>query len=133
MLTFRGEAKDIEKIRKLVRYTLSLRPEAATADEPPNKKIKFDTQDGSVCETEGILSSDKLSYLHINFAQKLLKQQFPWVNGTPVHSFAVKEQSRQASPGPTSSDPLLYPGPLDCRINQRGWSSPYLRLGVLHC
>ena len=81
MLTFRGEAKDIEKIRKLVRYALSLRPEAATEDEPPNKKIKFDTQDGSVCETEGILSGDKLSDLHINFAQKLLKQQFPWVNG----------------------------------------------------
>ena len=52
---------------------LSFRPEAATKDEPPKKKIKCDTEDGSVSETEGIISSEKLSDLHINFAQTLLK------------------------------------------------------------
>ena len=78
MLTFQGDAKGIAKVSKLVSYTLSLRPEAAIKDEPPKKKI---TQDGSVSETESIISGEKLSDLHINFAQPLLKLQFPWVNG----------------------------------------------------
>ena len=82
VLTFRGGAKDIAKVSKLVSCALSLRPEAATGkDEPPKKKIMCDTQDGSVGETEGIISGEKLSDLHINFAQSLLKLQFPWVNG----------------------------------------------------
>ena len=51
---------------------------AATKDEPPKKKVKCDTQDGSVSE---IISCEKLSDLHINFAQTLLKLQFPCVNG----------------------------------------------------
>ena len=81
MLTFQGGAKDIVKVSKLVSYTLSLCPETATKDEPPKKKIKCDTQDGSDSKSEGIISGEKLSDLHINFAQTLLKLQFPWVNG----------------------------------------------------
>ena len=53
MLMFQGGTKDIAKVCKLVRYVLSLRPEAATKDEPCKKEIKFDTEDGSVSETAG--------------------------------------------------------------------------------
>ena len=75
VLTFQGGAKDIAKVSKLVSYALSWRPEAATKNEPPKKKIKCDTQYGSVSETEDIISSEKLSDLHINFAQTLLQLQ----------------------------------------------------------
>lgn len=60
--------------------SLSSGREAATKDEPPKKK-RFESQDTTASEVEGIISGEKLSDLHINFAQKLLKQQFPWVNG----------------------------------------------------
>ena len=53
VLTFQGGAKDIAKVSKLVSYALSLCPEAATKDEPPKKRIKCDTQDGSVSKSEG--------------------------------------------------------------------------------
>ena len=79
VLTFQGGAKDIAKVSKLVSYALSLCPEAATKDEPPKKKC--DTQDGSDSKSEGIISGEKLSDLHINFAQTLQMLQFPWVNG----------------------------------------------------
>ena len=78
MLTFEGDRKDVAKARRLVRYALFTSPEAATKDEPPKKKIKYDNSSN---ETKGIITGEKLSDLHINHAQKLLKQQFSCCNG----------------------------------------------------
>ena len=78
MPTFEGDVKDVAKAGRLVRYALFSSPEAATKDELPPQKIKHDN---STNETEGIITGEKLSDLHINHAQKLPKQQFPWCNG----------------------------------------------------
>ena len=81
MLMFEEDVKDVAKVSRLVKYALSSGPEAATKDEPPRKRNKFESQDTTASEVEGTISGEKLSDLHINFVQKLLKQQFPWVNG----------------------------------------------------
>ena len=93
MLTFEGGAKDIAKASKHVRYALSTSPETSTKepnpetssqDEPP-KKMKHDSQDDGTS-----VSNEKLSDLHINLAQQLLKQQFPQLNGLQC-TLSVKE------------------------------------------
>ena len=93
MLIFEGGAKDVAKVSKLVEYALSLSsvPEAATKDEPPKKRKRSESQDTAASEIESIISGEKLSDLHINFAQKLLKQQFPWVNGLQCTLLQSKE------------------------------------------
>ena len=74
MLTFEGGMKDVANVHRLVRYALSSSPgEAVTEDKPPKKKLKSHSQDDNVREVDSIISSVKLSDLHINFAQQLLK------------------------------------------------------------
>ena len=56
-----------------MKYALSSSTEK---DEPPKKKVKYESQGSSTDEVNSILDSiisgDKLSDLHINFAQQLL-------------------------------------------------------------
>ena len=98
MLTFEGGAKDIAKASKLVRYALSMSPEASTKepnpeapskDEPPKKKMKHDSKDDGT--SSKLISNEKLSDLHINLAQQLLKQQFPQLNGLQCTLFQSKK------------------------------------------
>lgn len=92
MLTFEGSSKDVAKATRLVKYALSSSTEK---DEPPKKKVKYESQGGSTDEVNSILDSiisgDKLSDLHINFAQQLLKQQFPLLNGLQCTLLQNKE------------------------------------------
>ena len=78
-----------------MKYTLSTIPETSTKepnpetsskDEPPKKKMKYDSQDDGTS-----ISNEKLSDLHINLAQQLLKQQFPQLNGLQCTLFQSKK------------------------------------------
>ena len=62
-------------------------PAAASKDEPANAKVKIQDPEavragpsGTICDIDSIVNGDKLSDLHINFAQRSLKQQFPWLD-----------------------------------------------------
>ena len=62
-------------------------PAAASKDEPANEKIRIEDPEvghagpsGTVCDIDSIVNGEKLSDPHINFAQRLLKQQFQWLD-----------------------------------------------------
>lgn len=105
LLKFEREEKYVTKV-KLVQYALPTMTTMASedSDRPPMKKVKYeDIADGesrsttitsatvatsdktikAICcpETETIVCGRKLSDLHINFAQHLLKAQFPRFDG----------------------------------------------------
>ena len=65
-----------------MKYTIAPSP-AANKDEPANKKIRNeDPEVGlALCDIDSTVNGEKLSDLHISFAQRLLKQQFPWLDG----------------------------------------------------
>ena len=90
MLTFEGGAKDVTKVRRLVKYALSSNRESAAKSEPL-KNMKCDSED-CCADVDSIINGDKLSDLEIKFAQKLLKQQFPALNGLQCTLFQSKPQ-----------------------------------------
>ena len=97
-LTFKGTMKDIAKITRLVKYTLSS-PNDASDEPPPKKKTRCDSPDSSSCaEAEGVIIGEKLSDVHINFAQQLLKQQFPQLNGLKSTLLQSKENTGEFLP-----------------------------------
>ena len=102
MLTFEGDRKDVAKASRLVRYALFSSPEVATKEEPSKKRKKHDN---STNYTNGIITGKKLSVLHINHAQKLLKQQFPWCNELQCTLLQSKEYVGKTFQG----DSLSYP------------------------
>lgn len=95
-LTFVGGLKDVTKVEKLVTKFLVPKkgPEEmkgtpaeknhlsghVNEDEPSRKKRRPDDNHLDV-ETESILDGEKLTDLHVHFAQQLLKRQFPYLNG----------------------------------------------------
>ena len=98
LLTFKGTMKDIAKIIRLVNYTLSS-PNDASDEPPPKKKPRCDSPDSSSCaEAEGVIIGEKLSDVHINFAQQLLKQQFPQLNGLKSTLLQSKENTGEFLP-----------------------------------
>ena len=89
ILKFEGCLKDIIKVERLIRKSLATsaqekKPsddhpsEHTSEDEPPRKKTRCIDQD---VDLEAICNGEKLTDLHVGFAQKLLKQQFPHLNG----------------------------------------------------
>ena len=74
-------------------------------NEPPEEKRKLEdsvidaNSDRKLTypETESIISGRKLSDLHINFAQQLLKKQFPNLVGCSLHSINKKQNKKRNS------------------------------------
>ena len=98
LLTFKGTMKDIAKITRLVKYALSS-PTDASDEQPPKKKKRCDSPDSTSCaEAEGVIIGEKLSDIHINFAQQLLKQQFPQLNGLKSTLLQSKENTGEFLP-----------------------------------
>ena len=76
ILTLSGAAKDIEKVKKLLKF--AVQTESDKENEPPKKRIKSCS---SICDLDTITSGEMLSDIPINLAQQLLKKQFPSLNG----------------------------------------------------
>ena len=103
LLTFRGDKKEVMKVRKLLGMKLQV-PESNVSS--PSKKRKLDvciiessmpeTQvinrpwlslnkiELSFADKELIIAGDELTDIHMNFAQAVLKKQFPELSG--LHS-----------------------------------------------
>ena len=78
----------LHKVQQPARIPRIDEPAAASKDEPANKKIRIEDPEvghagpsGTVCDINSIVNGEKLSELHINFAQHLQKQQFSWLDG----------------------------------------------------
>lgn len=94
ILTFEGSSTEIAKVEKLVKRSLAFltkendlkdTPAEVTAtvsedSEPARKKTRIDHTRLDI-ETGSILNGAMLTDLHIHLAQRLLKQQFPHLNG----------------------------------------------------
>ena len=99
ILKFEGEEKDISKLDKLIKYA-NIKKKSGTGNEtgePPEKKVKLTGSDVAVVnpsspETETISCGRKLSDLHINYAQQLIKKQFPNLNGLQSTLYQSKKQ-----------------------------------------
>ncbi len=91
ILIFEGVAKDIAKLDKLVKYALSASTTetttsttAVTESQPPSKKRRVKDAVDDVIDVTGaseIADGRQLTDLCINFAQQLLKKQFPNLGG----------------------------------------------------
>ena len=94
-LKFQGSTKDIDKVKKLLEAAPST-TSVVTSQAPPTKTRKLGSagtegephrwvQHGDILlsteDKAGIISGQQLNDKHINFAQKLLKAQFPCLNG----------------------------------------------------
>ena len=77
-LTLRGAHRDIGKAELLLKRAFSSDDHADKENEPLKKRSKLSLPES---EVNKISSGEKLSDLSMNFAQKLLKSQFPGVNG----------------------------------------------------
>ena len=99
-LRFQSNAKDVNNVKRIIEATLATR---STPLSPPSKKRKLESKPSHTKEIEDtqasetwvrlgsivltnrdkvcITGGEKLSDLHINFAQKLLKMQFLDLNG----------------------------------------------------
>ena len=98
--------RDIDKVKKLLKAgpgTMSV----VTSQAPPTKKRKLGSagteeepqrwvQHGDILlsteDKAGIISGQQLNDEHINFAQKLLKAQFPCLNG--LHSTLLQSHKQ---------------------------------------
>ena len=105
-LRFEGCLKDITKVERLVRKSLATSTgekelsddhpsEQSSEDEPPRKKTRCEDVD-----IEAICNGEKLTDLHVGFAQKLLKQQFPHCNGLQPTVFQAKKTLESHKPLP---------------------------------
>ena len=105
ILKFEGEKKDVAKLDKLIQYAVDKNVkkipdtvnEAMDCGEPPSKKINLGSDAIVKCientpETETISCGRKLSDLHIDYAQQLIKKQFPSLNGLQSTLYQSKKQ-----------------------------------------
>ena len=92
-LTLRGAHRDIDKAKVLLKRAFSSDGRADKENEPPKKSLPES-------EVNNISSGEKLSDLSMNFAQKLLKRQFP---GVTVYTPPVQAQSHCTTQGSASS------------------------------
>ena len=106
VLKFDEDEKDVTKIDILIKYARHKNIKVSTdvtvtldETEPPEKKMKLTDSNsthsgvGNGPETETISCGGKLD-LHINYAQQLLKEQFPNLNGLQSTLFQSKKQAR---------------------------------------
>ena len=79
-----------------------------TADDPICKKTKLDF--------ERVIMGEKLSDLDINAAQRILKQQFPNVNGLDSTLYQIKERKLTENQVKKQNTNYTLPtqGTLDC-------------------
>lgn len=96
ILNFSGNENDIDKVQKLLKFAEIPVPvpaavEPVESDEeglPSSKKEKLmDMSD----ELDSIEKGEKLTDLHINYAQQLIKCQFPSLNGLQSTLYQVKK------------------------------------------
>ena len=97
LLKFEGDVKYVAKAEKLIKYALSTST-TRNENEPTKKKKKLEnaTDVNSSPETESIVCGRNLSDLHINFAQQVLKKQFPKLGGLQSILLQSKEQVKEA-------------------------------------
>ena len=111
-LTFRGRAKEVHKIVKL------LKP-AAVCDPtlpPPTKKSRIEQSEADLGVTPNCLLNEKdqkllleggwLSDIHVNLAQRLLSKQFPKLSG--LESTLLLPQAKQIIPAGTSALQIIH-------------------------
>ena len=118
LITFEGAGKDVQKVRKLVTASLSTTctstAKTYTNDGPPSKRRR--TEEGSHNSSEAAVDTNewvqcggvviltnydrkilatgqKLTDKHINFAQTLLRLQFPKLNGLQSTLYQSRSQS----------------------------------------
>ena len=88
ILLLRGAAKDIEKVKKLLKLHRQPSPSDINKEnEPPKKKFKADISNSYL---DTVTSGEKLSDIPINLAQQLLKKQFASVHGLQSTLFQFK-------------------------------------------
>ena len=94
VLTFRGPAKNVDKVEKLLNHTLQVsNTNIEKENQPPIKKFKA----GSInSDFHTVLTGEKLSDIPINLAQQLLKKQFLSLNG--VSSTLLQSKPRTGEP-----------------------------------
>ncbi len=109
--TFEGIVKEVDKVRKLLKSTPSL-----TIEAPPCKKLKkedipekesppadavwltFSGQILTEIDKKVLTECDLLNDRHINFAQRLLRSQFPDAQGLG-HTLLQQRKTRQIEQG----------------------------------
>ena len=146
LLRFQGNAKDVQKVKKLATLALSLKtsshPESSPSLEPPTKKVrvdkKHDMPDDSnkenssrqnLSDTKGavkltlspslkeeeyrrIAAGEMLSDLSMYLAQRILKNQFPTLNG--LQSTLLQQKTNPATSSELSRNCLQI---IHCRSN----------------
>ncbi len=118
-ITFEGVGKDVRKARKLVTAALSTTAISLTDEVQPSKRIKIehsveghngteaeaDTSEWLRCagafltnyDRKVLATGQKLTDQHINFAQALLRLQFPTLNGLQSTVYQSRTQGFKAS------------------------------------
>ena len=106
-LIFTGAGKYIAKVQKLVQLARSSGLDLSfTASEPgslpeqPNKKLKTEKDEDSWLLTlsqfdkKALCDGKRLNDNHINFAQGLLRKQFPSIDGLKLTLLRTKQQTK---------------------------------------
>ena len=94
ILLLRGAAKDIAKVKKLLKLYHQPSPSDINKEnEPPKKKFKADISNSYL---DTVTSGEKLSDIPINLPQQLLKKEFASVNG--LQSTLIQSKPRAGEP-----------------------------------
>ena len=125
LITFEGAGKDIQKVRKLV--TAAMLP---TDDIQQTKKRKIsvggseDTREWVQCggiiltnqDKQILFAGQKLTDQHINYAQSLLRLQFPKLNGLQSTLYQSRSEGFKTTTDSLQINPFSW-RPLDCCNN----------------
>ena len=125
-LVFVGSSKDVAKAKKLIESsalsqacsinaTSHHQKDPAEVSGPPAKKTPLTLVNASCCilgsdEQDEVIMGERLTDLHVNFAQELLKSQFPSLMGLESTLLVTKECFKTA--GTTNKLQILF-----CRGN----------------
>ena len=101
LLIFEGREKDVAKAKRLVQADFTVRKADSVfkrsseseeyGRECTTRRLNSDKDSFSSEMESSTVNGDKLSDLHINFAQQLLKKQFPEING--LHSTLLQSKA----------------------------------------
>ena len=105
---FEGNEKDLLKAEKLIKQAMTSIPDPSMG-EPSSKKRKIDIRphaespvkvDSTSNLVTSILKGEKLSDLHMDLAQSILKNQFPGFRGLQMTVLQTKKQNNiESNPG----------------------------------
>ena len=100
-------ASESEEVVNLIDHELDV-------EEPAKKKAK-------IINFEGIIMGEQLTDVEINFAQSLIKKQFPKLNGYASTLYQEKkiELSEASSAEQAANNTLQIKAALDCCINSK--------------